>query len=84
MNRRLNLLLIGMALLAAVGRTRLAIAASDVRDFGFQNLNDNGQLALGHRPLLLVVVEFFGASPLAHTAAWYDSFFLIWRRPSKP
>jgi len=75
MNRRLNLLLIGMALLAAEDRTRLAIAASDVRDFGFQNLNVNGLLALGHRPLLLVVVEFSGASSLAHTAAWYDSFF---------
>ena len=25
----------------------------EVRDFGFQNLNVNGQLALDHRPLLL-------------------------------
>lgn len=48
--------------------------AAGLQDFGFQNLKVNGKPALGHRPLLVIVVDFAGANPLAHNAPWYDSF----------
>ena len=41
-------------------------------DFGYDTMTVNKVEARGHRPLLMVLVEFDGGAPLAHSAAYYD------------
>ena len=54
-------------------------SAATLQDFGYQHMNVNGKLAIGTRPLLLIVANFAGetnkqgvATPLPHDAAYYD------------
>jgi M6 family metalloprotease-like protein len=80
---------------AVLGRVFLALlvfhgaaSAATLQDFGYQKSNVNGQLALGTRPLLLIVPNFagetntygitnsdgtFAAAPLPHNALYYSN-----------
>jgi hypothetical protein len=75
---------------AIVWRTVLAVlvfhgaaSAATLQDFGYQHMHVNGKLAVGQRPLLLIVVNFAGETPLAHTTNYYaDLVFNQSRYPS--
>jgi len=68
-----------LTLLAVLALQNAARAVS-LQDFGYQHMNVNGQLALGQRPLLLIVASFAGETypdgspaPLLHDASFYDN-----------
>ena len=76
---------IGLAALLFHG-TALAVT---LQDFGYQHMNVNGKLAIGTRPLLLIVANFAGetnsdgtAAPLPHDAAYYDN--LVFNQAANP
>jgi M6 family metalloprotease-like protein len=46
--------------------------AATLQDFGYSNMLINGQPALGTRPLLVILANFAGKTPLAHDSAYYD------------
>ncbi len=47
-------------------------------DFGYQRLTINGQPALGHRPLLVILANFAGGNPFAHTLDYFDNLVFNW------
>jgi M6 family metalloprotease-like protein len=47
-------------------------SAATLQDFGYQNMNVNSRLAVGQRPLLVIVANFDGAAPLTNSAAYFD------------
>jgi len=50
-----------------------ANAQPTLQDFGYQNIKINGQLATGHRPLLVMIATFDGQPTLAHSVGHFDS-----------
>jgi len=48
-------------------------SAQTLKDFGYQSQNVNGKLALGTRPLLLIVVNFAGETTLPQNAAYFSN-----------
>jgi M6 family metalloprotease-like protein len=66
--RRLTLLVYLLTLMVVVVN-----AQPTLQDFGYQNLKINGQLATGHRPLLVMIATFDGQPTLAHSVGYFDS-----------
>ena len=52
-----------------------ALRGVTLTDFGYQNMNVNGSLALGQRPLLVILVNFAGQVPLPQPVSFYDDLF---------
>lgn len=75
-----------LAMLAFLGTA----SGASLQDFGYQSMNVNGKLAIGQRPLLLIVANFAGETdsagnpePMVHDAAYYDDLvFNLSRYPS--
>ena len=49
-------------------------------DFGYQRMTINGQPALGHRPLLVILANFAGGNPFAHSLDYYNNLVFNWLR----
>lgn len=48
--------------------------AATLQDFGYEHITVNGEVAKGHRPLLVILANFAGARVFAHDANFYDNF----------
>jgi len=49
------------------------LRAVTLKDFGYQNWNINGKLALGSRPILVIFVNFAGHTPLPESLSFYSN-----------
>ena len=60
-----------------------AAGAATLQDFGYQHMTVNGQLPIGHRPLLLVLVNFADGKTFTNSPSYYDDLvFNLFRVPS--
>ncbi len=57
--------------------------AATLADFGYQKMKVNGVPALGTRSLLVILVTFDQAPPLAHSPAYYDDLIFNGTAPTR-
>ena len=50
---------------------RYPAPAATLQEFGYQNMKVNGQVPVGHRPLLVILANFAGRPALTHDANYY-------------
>lgn len=53
--------------------TSCLVHAVSLSDFGYEHMNVNGTLALGTRPLLVILVNFDGQPPLPQSPVYYEN-----------